>query len=64
MRVGINVSLRDGVRIGSNCAVGPGLFLDRDLPDDTFVKQRQELDLRPNRLQIDRASRERFHKAL
>jgi len=64
VRVGINVSLRDGVRIGSNCAIGPGLLLDRDVEDGQFVKLKQELDLRPNRLTIDRASRERFHRAL
>jgi bifunctional UDP-N-acetylglucosamine pyrophosphorylase/glucosamine-1-phosphate N-acetyltransferase len=64
VRVGINVSLRDGVRIGSNCAVGPGLWLDRDLADNQFVKLKQELDVRPNRLTIDRASRAKFHKAL
>jgi UDP-N-acetylglucosamine diphosphorylase / glucose-1-phosphate thymidylyltransferase / UDP-N-acetylgalactosamine diphosphorylase / glucosamine-1-phosphate N-acetyltransferase / galactosamine-1-phosphate N-acetyltransferase len=64
VRVGINVSLRDGVRIGSNCAIGPGLWLDRDLADNQFVKLKQELEVRPNRLTIDRASRAKFHKAL
>jgi NDP-sugar pyrophosphorylase family protein len=64
VRTGINVSLRDGVRIGSNCAVGPAVMLDRDLPDGSFVKAKQELDVRPNRLTIDRASRDKFHKAL
>jgi NDP-sugar pyrophosphorylase family protein len=64
VRIGINVSLRDGVRIGSNCAIGAGLLLDRDVADGHFVKLKQELDVRPNRLTIDRASRERFHKAL
>jgi bifunctional UDP-N-acetylglucosamine pyrophosphorylase/glucosamine-1-phosphate N-acetyltransferase len=64
VRVGINVSLRDGVRIGSNCAIGPSLLLDRDVADGQFVKLKQELDVRPNRLTIDRASRERFHRAL
>ena len=60
VRTGINVSLRDGVRIGSNCAVGPNLLLDRDLPDSSFVKLKQELDVRENRLRIDGSSRAAF----
>lgn len=64
VRTGINVSLRDGVRIGSNCAVGPGLLLDRDLPDGSFVKLKQELDVRPNRLRIDGSSRAAFRAAV
>ncbi|HEY3111084.1 MAG TPA: NTP transferase domain-containing protein [Chloroflexota bacterium] len=64
VRTGINVSIHPGVRIGSNCAVGPGLLLDRDLADNQFVKLKQQLDVRPNRLTIDRASRAKFHKAL
>jgi bifunctional UDP-N-acetylglucosamine pyrophosphorylase/glucosamine-1-phosphate N-acetyltransferase len=64
VRTGINVSLHPGVRVGSNCAIGPAVLLDRDLADNQFVKLKQELDLRPNRLTIDRASRAKFHKAL
>jgi NDP-sugar pyrophosphorylase family protein len=64
VRTGINVSLRDAVRIGSNCAVGPGLLLDRDLPDGSFVKLKQELDVRPNRHTIDGSSRAQFRAKL
>lgn len=64
VRTGINVSLRDGVRIGSNCAVGPGLLLDRDLADNSFVRLKQELDVRENRLRIDGSSRAGFRAAV
>lgn len=64
VRVGINASLMPGVRIGSNCAIGPTVTLDQDLPDNSFARVRQQLDVRPNRMSIDRASRDRFHTKL
>jgi len=64
VRTGINVCLKEGVRIGSNCAIGPGLLLDRDLPDNQYVKLKQELDVRPNRIQIDGSSRAAFRAAV
>jgi NDP-sugar pyrophosphorylase family protein len=64
VRTGINASLRDAVRIGSNCAIGPAVSLDRDLPDNSFVRLKQELDVRANRLTIDGSSRAAFRAKL
>jgi hypothetical protein len=65
VRVGINVSFgQPGVRVGSGCAVGPGVLLMRDLPDGQMVTVKQEHEVRPTPFAIDRASRASFHAAL
>jgi acetyltransferase-like isoleucine patch superfamily enzyme len=65
VRVGINVSLgQPGVRIGTNCAIGPGVLLMRDLPDGQMVTVKQEHEIRATPFEIDRGSRARFHAAL
>lgn len=37
-RLGVNVSIMPGVKIGRHCFVGPGVVLDRDLADDKSCK--------------------------
>lgn len=64
VRVGINVSLMPGVRIGTQSVVGPAVLLQRDLPDGQMARRPAELEIVPNPIAIDRASRAAFRDSL
>lgn len=49
IRVGINTSFMPGVKVGSRSVIGAGLVIDRDVPADSFVKGKMELEIRPNK---------------
>jgi bifunctional UDP-N-acetylglucosamine pyrophosphorylase/glucosamine-1-phosphate N-acetyltransferase len=36
VRIGVNVSIMPGVKIGRDCFLGAGVVLDKDLPDDKY----------------------------
>ncbi|AIU70216.1 glucose-1-phosphate thymidylyltransferase [Thermococcus eurythermalis] len=42
VKVGINVSIYPGRKIGSNSFIGPGVILDRNVPPNSLVVVRQE----------------------
>lgn len=49
-RFGIQVGSNPGVKAGTNCFVGGGVFLQEDVPDGSFVSLKEgKLHLRPNR---------------
>ena len=64
VRVGINGSLMPGIRIGSNSVIGPAVLLNQDIANDQFVQAKQELDVRPNPVQIESMSRAELFGAL
>ena len=41
VRIGVNTSVMPGVKIGRNCVVGAGVCLDKDIPNESFVKLRK-----------------------
>jgi bifunctional UDP-N-acetylglucosamine pyrophosphorylase/glucosamine-1-phosphate N-acetyltransferase len=45
-KLGLNVMINSGRKIGNNCMVGPGVVVYRDIPDDSNVMCKQELDER------------------
>ena len=47
--IGSNVTILKGVTIGDNVVVGAGCTVDRDIPADTVVRQRTELEETPVR---------------
>jgi bifunctional UDP-N-acetylglucosamine pyrophosphorylase/glucosamine-1-phosphate N-acetyltransferase len=44
-RIGINASLLPGVKIGYRAWIGSGCIVDRDVPDYSLVKCRQEIEI-------------------
>ncbi|MBD2844003.1 NTP transferase domain-containing protein [Paenibacillus sp. IB182496] len=46
-RTGVNAILMPGVKTGVYSIVGPGVVLERDLPDRTLVRVQQELKYQP-----------------
>lgn len=42
-KLGLNVMVNSGRRIGNNCMVGPGVIVYKDIPDDTNVRLKQNL---------------------
>lgn len=41
--IGSNVTVLKGVKIGSRCVVGAGCLIYKDIPDNTIVKNKNEL---------------------
>jgi len=48
-KIGINVSMMPGTKIGSGTFVAGGIIIDREIPDGSFVKGKNELDIRNNK---------------
>jgi len=56
IRTGINTSFMPGVKIGSNCMIGAELNIDRDIPDNSFVKKAPDgaIEVRENQKAVGR----------
>lgn len=52
IRCGINTSFMPGVRIGSNCAIGAGIVIAEDVPENSFVRGEHTLKVSPNKVKI------------
>ncbi len=48
VRMGVNVSVMPGVKIGAHSFVGSGVVLDRDLPENMYCTVKQEYTIKPN----------------
>ena len=46
VKTGLNVMINSGRKIGSNSMIGPGVVIYQDIPKDTFVVKKQELEMR------------------
>jgi bifunctional UDP-N-acetylglucosamine pyrophosphorylase/glucosamine-1-phosphate N-acetyltransferase len=42
-KLGLNVMINAGRKIGCNCMIGPGVIVYSDVPDNSFIVQKQEL---------------------
>ncbi|MBD3156362.1 NTP transferase domain-containing protein [Candidatus Peregrinibacteria bacterium] len=58
IRCGINTSFMPGVKIGSNCMIGAGLVIPKDIEANTFVKGGITLDIRENKATLDENARD------
>ncbi len=47
VKTGINALFMPGVKVGVNTWVGPNLTVNRDLPSNTVVLARQDVESRP-----------------
>ncbi len=45
-KLGLNVMINSGRKIGNNCMVGPGVIVYKDIPDDSHIICKQELKKR------------------
>ena len=63
-RIGINVNLMPGVRIGSKCFIGPNVNVETDIPENKFVKVEQRLQIIENNFDITKTSREELKSKL
>ncbi len=64
VRVGINVSLMPGVKIGNNSFIGAGITVWQDVPDSMFVYGKWELTMKPNTARISPSAREEMMQRL
>lgn len=51
VRVGINVSLMPGIKIGNNSFIGAGIVIAENIPDNTFVRGKWELKMSENKFE-------------
>lgn len=58
VRVGINVSLMPGVKIGNNVFIAGGISVSQDIPDQKFVYGKWELTIKDNIAKVDLSARE------
>jgi len=46
VKTGINVSINPGVKIGPNCWIAPNTFVYKDVPKNSFLTQKFEIELK------------------
>ncbi len=49
-KIGVNATLVSPLSIGTNCFVSAGSLVNKNIPDNTFVKSSINQELRPNKL--------------
>jgi len=64
IRAGINTSFMPGIKIGSNSMIGAGIIVPYDIPENSFVKGKIELEIKPNKAKVSNESREEMMKKL
>ncbi len=47
-KIGINVSMMPGTKIGGSTFIAGGVIVDREIPENSFVKGENKLDIRKN----------------
>jgi bifunctional UDP-N-acetylglucosamine pyrophosphorylase/glucosamine-1-phosphate N-acetyltransferase len=56
-RIGVNASLMPGVRVGSNCFVGPQVCLSQDLEANKMVLLESQHNIEENKTRLDKGKR-------
>lgn len=58
VRIGVNVSIMPGIKIGTNSMIGAGLVIDADIPEDSFCTGKLSLEIKKNTRDVtsDRAT--------
>ena len=64
VRIGINASIMPCIKIGGGSFIGGGVLLDRDVPNNSFVKAKTSYEIRKNKFDITKTSRENFRKEI
>ncbi len=58
IRCGINTSFMPGIKIGSNCMIGAGLIIPKDIEKNKFIKGSVNLEIRENKATLSRNLRD------
>ena len=62
VRIGVNVSIMPGIKIGSDSSIGAGITIVEDVPSSSFcVGNRPSYTVKKNTRRIDIESRKQFH---
>jgi bifunctional UDP-N-acetylglucosamine pyrophosphorylase/glucosamine-1-phosphate N-acetyltransferase len=65
VRIGVNVSIMPGVKIGKNSFVGAGVVLDCDLPENKYcVLEKKQYTIKDNLLEIPKGNRSKQREKL
>jgi bifunctional UDP-N-acetylglucosamine pyrophosphorylase/glucosamine-1-phosphate N-acetyltransferase len=64
IRCGINTSFMPGVKVGSNSMIGAGLVIPQDIPENSYVKGKVELEIRKNKAKLDTGKRKEMRNKL
>lgn len=54
VRIGVNVSVMPGIKIGSNSFIGAGITLDKDVPADSFCTAASSYTIKKNTARISK----------
>lgn len=63
VRIGVNVSVMPGVKIGARSFIGAGVVLDKDVAEDCYCVQKSDVNISKN-LKQAAANRDEFKKQL
>jgi len=47
-QIGANVVIQPGILVGTDCFISPGVLLEKNLPDKTFCRFKQQLETKEN----------------
>lgn len=64
VRVGINSSIMPGIKVGKSCFVGANIAIDKNIPNNSFVRGNTELIITENKTTEVKMGREEFLKKL
>ena len=63
-RIGINASTNPGVKIGKNCFIGGGMYVNKDIADGKMVLLDQKIKITTNKVTISADKRREMKKKL
>lgn len=64
IRAGINASFMPGIKVGSNSMIGAGIIIPQDIPENSYVKGKVEIEIRENKAVVDPDARVEMKKKL
>jgi UDP-N-acetylglucosamine diphosphorylase / glucose-1-phosphate thymidylyltransferase / UDP-N-acetylgalactosamine diphosphorylase / glucosamine-1-phosphate N-acetyltransferase / galactosamine-1-phosphate N-acetyltransferase len=63
-RIGINSCTNPGIKIGKNCFIGGGMYVDKDVPDDKLVLLEQKIKITKNEHSVNMGDRKEMKRKL
>lgn len=64
VRVGVNTSIMPGVKIGANTMIGSGIVIGEDIPENSYVRGKWELEISKNKKSLDAKKREEMKRKI
>lgn len=60
VRIGVNVSVMPGIKIGAQSMIGAGVILDKDLPDGSFCVAKSQYEIKKNTVTTKADNRQHY----